>query len=69
MSFSNKGFSLYLTLMLETVDTVIFFLFCMSHVICGILVPQPGMKLMPTTVEVRSLNHWTAREVPKLLVL
>ena len=28
MSFSNKGFSLYLTLMLETVDTVIFFLFC-----------------------------------------
>ena len=27
MSFSNKGFSLYLTLMLETVDTVIFFFF------------------------------------------
>ena len=44
-------------------------LFWQLHPACGILVPQPGMKLMPTTVEVRSLNHWTAREVPKLLVL
>ena len=31
---------------------------------CGILVPSPGMEPMPPAVEARSLNHWTAREVP-----
>ena len=30
----------------------------------GILVPQPGFKLIPPAVEVWSLNHWTTREVP-----
>ena len=30
----------------------------------GILVPWPGVELVPSTVEVQSLNHWTAREVP-----
>ena len=29
----------------------------------GILVPQPGIEPVPRAVEVRSLNHWTAREV------
>ena len=29
----------------------------------GILVPQPGIKLMPPTVEAQSHNHWTTREV------
>ena len=33
---------------------------------CGIVVPQPGTEPMPPVVEVRSLNHWIAREVPKL---
>ena len=35
---------------------------------CGILVPQPGMEPTPPAVEaleVLSLNHWTALEVPK----
>ena len=31
---------------------------------CGILVPLPGIELTPPAVEVWSLNHWTAREVP-----
>ena len=31
---------------------------------CGILVPQPGIKLMPPALEAQSLNQWTAREVP-----
>ena len=31
---------------------------------CGILVPQPGIEPVPPAVEARSLNHWTAREVP-----
>ena len=30
----------------------------------GILVPQPGIEPVPPAVEVRSLNHRTAREVP-----
>ena len=29
-----------------------------------ILVPQPGIKPMPSPLEARSLNHWTTREVP-----
>ena len=30
---------------------------------CRISVPQPGIELMPSAVEVWSLNQWTAREV------
>ena len=30
-------------------------------VACGILVPWPGIKLLPCTVEVLSLNNWTTR--------
>ena len=37
-----------------------FFFGCMA---CGILVPQPGIKSIPPTLEVRSLNHWTATVV------
>ena len=29
-----------------------------------ILVPQPGIEPVPPAVEVWSLNHWTAREIP-----
>ena len=32
---------------------------------CGILVPRPGIELVPSAVEARSLNHWTARAVPR----
>ena len=31
---------------------------------CGILVPQPGIKPMPSAVEARSLTNWTAKEIP-----
>ena len=34
-------------------------------VACEILVSQPGIEPMPPAVEVRSLNHWTTREVPE----
>ena len=29
---------------------------------CGILVPQPGIEPMPSSLEARCLNHWTTRE-------
>ena len=31
---------------------------------CGILVPQPEVEPVAPALEARSLNHWTAREVP-----
>ena len=31
---------------------------------CKILVPRPEIEPMPPAVEARSLNRWTAREVP-----
>ena len=44
---------------------VVFFFFFLLHCMaCGILVPQPVIKLAPPTVKAQSLNHWTAREVP-----
>ena len=39
------------------------FFFWPHHVACRILVPQPGIQLVPPAVEVWSLNQWTATEV------
>ena len=33
---------------------------------CGILVPCPRIKLVPSTMERQHFNHWTARKVPPL---
>ena len=43
-----------------------FFFFWLHSVACGILVPRQGNEPVPPAVEVQSLNHWTAREVPSL---
>ena len=40
------------------------YIFWPHRVACGILVPRPGIELVPPAGEVQSLNHWTAREVP-----
>ena len=42
-----------------------FFFFWLCHAECGILVPQPGIELTTPPFKARSLNHGTAREVPK----
>ena len=42
-----------------------FFFFWPCHMACRILVPQPGIELVPPAVEARSLNHWTTREIPE----
>ena len=31
--------------------------------VCGILVPQPGIELLPPAEEVLHLNHWITGEV------
>ena len=36
---------------------------------CGILVPLRGIEPVLPAVEVRSFNHWTAREVPVLFLM
>ena len=45
-----------------------FALFCLfvfwGHTACGILVPRPGIELVPPAVEAWSFNLRTAREVP-----
>ena len=43
---------------------VIFF-FWPGPVVCGTLISQPGITLVLPAFEVRILNHWTTREVPK----
>ena len=43
-----------------------FWLCCAAY---RILVPQPGMESIPLAVEVRSLNHWTIRDVPRPVFL
>ena len=40
----------------------LFWLLCMA---CGILVPMLGIKPAPPVMKARSLNHWSAREVPR----
>ena len=40
-----------------------FYLF-FGRAACGILVAQTGIEPAPPALEARSLNHWTAREVP-----
>ena len=41
-----------------------FFTFWTCRTACRILVPQPGIETAPLALEARSLNHWTAGEVP-----
>ena len=36
---------------------------------CGILVPQPGTRYIPSAVKLQNPNHWTTREFPKLIFL
>ena len=43
---------------------ILLLLFWLCRTACGILVPRPGIEPVPPAVEVQSLNHWTAREVP-----
>ena len=42
-----------------------FFFFWLHHAAYEILVLQPGIKPAPPALEAWSVNHWTAREVPR----
>ena len=54
-----------MSLFKKTLKKIFYFLIFWPHcAACGILVPQLGIEATPPAVEARSLNHWTAREVP-----
>ena len=36
---------------------------------CRILIPRLGIEPSPPALEAWSLNHWTAREIPQLVLL
>ena len=36
---------------------------------CGILIPPPGIKPVPPTLEAQTCNLWTTREVTPLIIL
>ena len=42
-----------------------FFVVLVAHVVCGILIPQPGIKPALPALAVWGLNHWATREVPR----
>ena len=42
----------------------VFFFNFFGHIVCGVLVPQPGIEPVSSTLEAQSANHWMAREVP-----
>ena len=44
-------------------EIIIIIIFLPSHVACGILVPQAGIKSVSPAVKAQSLNHWTSGEV------
>ena len=59
----NKGTEGHLSISL-------FFFFFWPHCAAyGIIVPQPGIEPSPPAVEAQSLTHWTARELPEVLLL
>ena len=55
---------LYLVILAGLITLLLLFIFWLHDVVCGILVPWPGIEPAPPALEARSRNHWTAGEVP-----
>ena len=63
-AWNTLGPGLVLFLFLKTAV-----LFYFGPIACGILVPQPRIKLSRSALEAWSLNHWTARKRPIHLLI
>ena len=49
---------------------IVFFFFPrLRCVACGILVSQPGIEPLPPALGAWSLNHWTVKESPQIIVI
>ena len=57
-SVDSFSFSFYL-ICSNVQHSFIFNFFLPSHMACGILVPQPGIKSMSPALEAQNPNHWT----------
>ena len=49
-----------------TTTFLCFMFWFFGHESCGILTPHSGIEPASRALEARSLNHWTAREVPSI---
>ena len=58
-----------ITLRVKVVLLLLCLIFWPHFAACGILFPWPGIKPMFSALEVQSLNHWTASEVSKGVLL
>ena len=63
-SLNKEYFEFSNLLCMWLLKNILIFTFWLCHAACGILIPQPGIKAKPSTVEAWGSNHWTAREVP-----
>lgn len=59
----------YLQLLMRHISTYMNFFFCcccwLCRMACRILLPRPGIVLMPPALRVWSLDHQTSRKVPR----
>ena len=62
----------HFSLLLTTLQFLFLFFspsFWLFHMVCGVLVPQPGTEHISPAMEALSLNHWAAKQVPILQFL
>ena len=45
----------------------LFIFLSLSHLACEILVPLPGMEPVLSAVEAQSINHWSTRDIPRMI--
>ena len=53
---------------IKLIRTIYTYFFWSCPEVCGILVPQSGVELELPELELQSLNHWTVRKVPDILI-
>ena len=65
-----EGYIFKINKVLKRIVFLFVFVFCFLPccTACRILVLWSGIEPVPSAVEVRSLNHWTAREVPRIVL-
>ena len=65
---STEDFFLFPDKQEESLFLFFVLLFRPRCAVCGILFSQPGIDPTPLALEVCSLNHWTTRAVPSLVL-
>ena len=67
--YTHINTHLYLMLLFfDIMKAFFFFTFLPFYVAYGILVPRPGIELVPPAVKVQSLNYWVPGKIPFFLI-